>query len=71
MFFCIFSQGGKGLPQKVICQECGAILYEGADLKPPDEIILKHDGKCPKCGNKLATIPMTVDVRAVTETPKK
>jgi DNA-directed RNA polymerase subunit RPC12/RpoP len=59
------------LPQKVICQDCGAILYEGLNLKPPDEIILKHDGKCPKCGNKLARVPMKVDVRPVTGKPKK
>jgi hypothetical protein len=39
------------------------VLYEGNELKPPDEIIQKHDGKCPECGKKLSTIPMDVEVK--------
>ncbi|MEJ2241355.1 MAG: hypothetical protein P8Y18_04350 [Candidatus Bathyarchaeota archaeon] len=38
------------MPQKVICEKCGFVLYEGSELKPPDEIIQNHDGKCSKCG---------------------
>ncbi|MGB9134831.1 MAG: hypothetical protein WCC63_04515 [Candidatus Bathyarchaeia archaeon] len=51
------------MPQKVFCQKCNCILYEGAELKPPDEIIQKHNGKCPKCGNKLSLIPINVEVK--------
>ncbi|MCK4633438.1 hypothetical protein KAT42_01290 [Candidatus Bathyarchaeota archaeon] len=54
------------MPQKVSCQECGYILYEGRELKPPDEIIQKHDGKCPKCGKKLSTVPLDVEVKPAT-----
>ncbi|NLE06469.1 MAG: hypothetical protein GX638_16920 [Crenarchaeota archaeon] len=51
------------LPQRVICDKCGHLLYEGADLKPPDEIIKLHDGNCPKCGKKLSLIPLGVEVK--------
>ncbi len=61
----MFYNGGDNLPQQVICEKCGAVLYEGTELKPPDEIIQMHDGKCPKCGNKIGFVPTKVDVRAV------
>jgi len=53
------------LPQRVMCQHCGYVLYEGAELKPPDEILHSHDGKCPKCGNKLSLIPINVEVKPI------
>jgi hypothetical protein len=53
------------LPQKVICQGCGCILYEDIDLKSPEEIIQQHDGKCPSCGKKLTFAPENIDVRPV------
>jgi ribosomal protein S27AE len=55
------------MPQKVFCQKCGHVLYEGPDLKPPDEIIQKHNGKCPKCGKKLSFIPIDVEVKPAVE----
>jgi DNA-directed RNA polymerase subunit RPC12/RpoP len=39
-------------------------LYEGPDLKPPDEIIQKYDGKCPECGRKRFVVPIDVEVGA-------
>ena len=51
------------MPQRVICQGCNHVLYEGPDLKPPDEIIQQHDGKCPKCGKKLSLLPIDVEVK--------
>lgn len=53
------------MPQLVICEQCGAILYNGVDLKPPDEIIQEHDGKCPKCGKKLSFTPKNIEVKPV------
>ena len=50
------------LPQRVICQQCGYVLYDDAELKPPDEILHEHNGKCPKCGKKLSLIPINVEV---------
>lgn len=55
------------MPQKVFCQKCGHILYEGEELKPPDEIIQTHDGKCPSCGKKLSYIPIDVEVKPASE----
>lgn len=56
-------RSAKVMPQRIICKHCGTILYDGADLKPPDEVAQKLDGKCPKCGRKLSFIPIDVDVR--------
>jgi len=41
------------------------VLYEGADLKPPDEILQQFDGKCPSCGKKLSLLPINVDVKPI------
>jgi len=57
--------GGGITPQRVICQGCGAVLYEGVDLFPPDEIIQRYDGKCPKCGKRLSLTPVKVEVEPV------
>jgi len=51
------------MPQQVVCDECGEILYKGIELKPPDEIIQLHNGRCPKCGKKLSYMPIKVDVK--------
>jgi len=56
------------VPQQVICHKCGAVLYEGTELKPPDEIIGSYDSKCPNCGKKLSYIPIDVEVRPADET---
>ncbi|MGE5188221.1 MAG: hypothetical protein ACM3JE_04265 [Betaproteobacteria bacterium] len=51
------------MPQRVICHGCSHILYEGVELKPPDEIILQNAGKCPKCSRKLSLLPIDVEVK--------
>jgi hypothetical protein len=53
------------MPQRFICHGCGHILYEGAELKPPDEIINRHGGNCPKCGRKLSLMPLNVEVKPI------
>ncbi|MDH5450241.1 MAG: hypothetical protein OEX77_04965 [Candidatus Bathyarchaeota archaeon] len=55
------------MPLRVRCERCGAVLYEGTDLKPPYEIIESHNGKCPGCRKKLSHIPITVKIRSVGE----
>ena len=62
--------GCEIVPQRVICQKCGFTLYDGVELKPPDEIIQSHDGKCPNCGKKLSVIPKNVDVNPTDETSR-
>lgn len=55
------------MPQQIICHGCGELLYEGTELKPPDEIIQRYNGKCPKCGRKLSMVPTSVEVKPVQE----
>jgi len=59
------------LPQQVVCEKCGFILYAGSDLKPPDEIIQTHEGKCPKCGKKIFFMPKKVEVKSAGNTSRK
>ncbi|MCK4953094.1 hypothetical protein KAS14_04865 [Candidatus Bathyarchaeota archaeon] len=55
------------MPQRVACDSCGEVLYDGKNLKPPDEIILSHNGKCPKCSKKLSFVLINVEVRPAEE----
>ncbi len=41
------------MPQKIVCAECGSILYNGVELETPTEIIQRHNGVCPQCKRKL------------------
>jgi ribosomal protein L34E len=61
----MFDKCGGNVPQRAICQNCGALLYQGMDLRPPEEIIQQYNGKCPKCGKKLSSIPKDVEVSPV------
>lgn len=38
-------------------------MYEGAELKPPDEILQKYNGNCPNCDKKLSLLPIDVEVK--------
>jgi len=53
------------MPQRVFCQKCGFTLYEGVELTPPDEIVQRFNGKCPKCGKKLLFNPTNVDIKPI------
>jgi len=55
------------LPQQVKCDGCGAILYEGDELKSPEEILQMHNGKCPKCGRSLSLTPKRIEIRAASD----
>lgn len=56
------------MPQQATCNQCGYLLYEGAELKPPDEILQKYEGKCPNCGKKLSLLPINIEVTSVKQT---
>ena len=63
-FTSMLSQGAVVvMPQRVACQGCGHVLYEGPELRPPDEILHEIDGKCPNCGKKLSLVPIDVEVK--------
>jgi hypothetical protein len=51
------------MPQRVKCQGCNYTLYEGEELKPPDEILSQYNGQCPKCNKKLSLLPSEVEVK--------
>jgi RNase P subunit RPR2 len=51
------------MPQRMLCNKCKEVLYEGDLLKSPQDIIKKFDGKCPKCGKNLAFITDAVVVK--------
>jgi len=55
----------SAVPQRVQCVKCGSVLYEGVELTPPDEIIQRFDGRCPKCGKKLTFEPGNVSVKPI------
>ena len=59
----LFCEKCRVMPQRVICHGCNYVLYEGPDLKPPDEILQSYNGKCPKCGKKLSLLPIDVEVK--------
>ena len=40
-------------------------------MKPPDEIIQTHDGKCPKCGKKISFVPKKVEVKSAGNTGRR
>jgi len=57
------------LPQKVNCHQCGFVLYQGQELKSPEDILQTYEGKCPKCGAKLSLAPLSIDVAAASNRP--
>jgi hypothetical protein len=60
-----FCEKCRVMPQRIICHGCNHVLYEGAELKPPDEILQSYNGKCPKCGKKLSLLPIDVEVKPI------
>lgn len=58
------------MPQRIICGGCGKVLYEGNDLKLPEELIQQFKGVCPGCGKKLSFDPAKVDIRVLQEEQK-
>ena len=59
------------MPQQVLCEECGQVLYQGSELKPPDEIIQTHDGRCPKCNKKISIVPKKVEVKSAEDSRRR
>jgi len=53
------------MPQRIICENCGSVLYSGMELKPPDEVSQQYAGKCPHCGKKLVFRPEKVDIKVL------
>ena len=41
------------MPQKVVCESCDEVLYEGNLLKSYMDVYKEYDGRCPKCKRDL------------------
>lgn len=52
------------MPFKWKCT-CGKALDQSNDIKIPDEVLSKFDGRCPKCRKKLSTFPKDVRIALV------
>lgn len=50
------------MPQMVLCDGCGEVLYQGYEIKSPEEIYEVHGGRCPKCGRRLLLTPRRVEI---------
>jgi phage FluMu protein Com len=51
---------------RIRCDKCDKNLYEGEEIKPPQEIIQRYSNRCPECGKKLARFPLKVEIKPVT-----
>ncbi len=58
------------MPQRIICGDCGKVLYEGNDLKLPEELIQQLKGVCPECGKKLSFDPTKININISQEEEK-
>jgi len=50
------------MPQRVICSECAHVLYEGDNLRSPQDIAKKYEGRCPSCGKILKASMESVSI---------
>ena len=50
------------MPQKVVCNKCGEVLYDGEILRAPKDIIKKFESCCPKCKKDLVFDAEKVDI---------
>gem|GEM_PF-1002168 len=57
----------SSMPQQVLCDGCGEVLYQGYEIRSPEEIYEMYSGKCPKCGRKLSLMPQKIDVLPLKE----
>ncbi|MCW3976442.1 MAG: hypothetical protein NWE77_00755 [Candidatus Bathyarchaeota archaeon] len=43
---------GLASPQPIICEKCGATLYDGRKIVSPYKIMEIRNSRCPECGQK-------------------
>ncbi|KXH75837.1 MAG: hypothetical protein AM326_08560 [Candidatus Thorarchaeota archaeon SMTZ-45] len=55
------------MPFKIYCDGCQTLLYFGETPKAPYEIIEDNNGRCPKCARKLASEPISLEVKPMRE----
>lgn len=55
------------MPQKILCSDCGYVLYYGEDLVYPNDVLRKYDYRCPRCGKRLKLDSEKIEVRKISE----
>jgi hypothetical protein len=50
------------LTYKIICGECGELLYSGYDLKSTRDVLKPSEGKCKKCGDILSQNDFNIEI---------
>ena len=45
---------------RLVCHECGKILYEGRDMIPIYMLRKRTEEKCPSCNRKLSIEPLKI-----------
>ena len=55
----------RKVPQRVVCNKCSVLLYEGEEIRPPNDVVLDYDGRCPNCGMKLSFVPIDVEIKII------
>ncbi len=50
------------MPIKIVCSNCGFVLYSKSELIAPEEIVKKFGTRCPRCLAKLVIKPNRVVV---------
>lgn len=43
---------GLASPQSILCEKCGATLYDGRKIMSPYRIMEIRNSRCPECGQK-------------------
>jgi len=46
----------------ISCNKCGHTLYEGNELKLPEEVARQNGCTCPKCGSQLRESPLEIRI---------
>ncbi len=59
------------MPERIICHRCSFILYEGDEPLPPEEIVKRFGGRCPRCLAELSYAPITIEISRTEERKRK
>lgn len=53
------------LPFEIVCDNCGASLHSGMDLKYASKILKLYNGRCKKCGELLSARDFILEIEPI------
>ncbi|MCP8309789.1 MAG: hypothetical protein H3Z52_04870 [archaeon] len=53
------------MPFEIVCDNCGASLYSGMDLKYANSILKLYNGMCKKCGELLSLRDFILEIEPI------